>query len=140
MEKVSKQLMSTFWLATLLEIIIVVCYETNLMLEGGFAGNVTAEFIMVTVMELLTIIMIPIALKMIKYGAVRNIIKREGASGYYRVAMMRMCMIFLPMLVNTLCYYLFMNVAFVYMAIVLAISAIFVYPSKNRCEAETCEE
>ena len=42
-----------------------------------------------------------------------------------------------PMLINTLLYYVFMNVAFGYMAIIGLLSMVFVYPSKSRCEQET---
>ena len=111
-------------------------YECGVILEGGYAGYTTAEFIVATVMELLTIIIIPVALKMMKWGAVRIVIRNEGAAGYYRVALRRMWMLLIPMLANTLCYYLFMNVLFAYMAIILAISLVFVYPSENRCIAE----
>lgn len=142
MKKITKQLRITFFMFCLLELCIVACYEFGVILEGGFSGMMTAEFLTATVMELLTIIVIPVALKMIKYGAVRNIIKREREAGYYRMAMSRMWLLCVPMLANTLCYYLFMNVAFAYMAIVLAISLVFVYPTENRSvtEADLDEE
>jgi hypothetical protein len=40
------------------------------------------------------------------------------------------------MMVNTWLYYMFMNVAFGYMAIILLLSLMFVYPSKVRCEQD----
>lgn len=136
MKKITKQLRSTFWLFCLLEVCIVACYECGLYVEGGFAGNITSEFITATVMELLTIIIIPIALKMMKWGAVRAVIRNQKEAGYYRMALNRLWLLLIPMLANTLCYYLFMNVAFAYMAIVLAISLAFVYPTEKRAEAE----
>ena len=45
-------------------------------------------------------------------------------------------MLTVPMVVNTLLYYLFMNVAFGYLAIILALCIFFVFPSMSRCEAE----
>lgn len=136
MKETSKKLMSTFWLGIILELLIVCCYETNIMLEGGFAGNTTAEFIVATVMVLLTIIVIPIALRMIKYGVVQNLLRREREQGLYKASMMRMALLMVPMLLNTVCYYHFLNVEFAYLAIVLAISLVFVVPTVKRCEAE----
>ena len=45
-------------------------------------------------------------------------------------------MILLPMLANVVFYYLFMNVAFGYMGIILFLSACFILPTKARCEDE----
>lgn len=135
-KQLSKRLMSVFYTSVLLEIAIVTLYESEIILEGGMSGNKTAEFIVCTIMELLTIIVIPIALRMIKYGAVLNVIREKHEEGLYNVAMMRMVMLIIPMFVNTLCYYLFMNVAFAYLAIVLAISLFFIVPTHSRCCAE----
>lgn len=140
MKQLSKGLMSVFYAAVILELCIVALYETNIIIEGGFAGNVTAEFIVATVMELSTIIIVPVALRMIKYGAVRNIIRREKEEGLRKMALLRMAMLVLPLLVNTMCYYLFMNAAFAYMAIVLAISLVFIIPTETRCKIELEEE
>lgn len=140
MKQLSKRLMSFFYATAILELGIVALYETNIILEGGFAGNTTAEFLSATVMELLTIIVVPVALRMIKYGAVRNIIRREREEGLRKVCMLRLTMLMLPMLVNTMCYYLFMNVAFAYLAIVLAISLVFILPTEARCRMEMEED
>lgn len=131
--------MSLFVTSLLLEAVIVMCYETNIILEGGYAGNVTAEFITVTVMELVTIVSVPVALKMIKYSASQDIIRRKREDGLYKLASIRMALIVVPMLVNTLCYYLFLNVAFAYLAIVLAISLAFIVPTAKRCESEMAD-
>ena len=47
-----------------------------------------------------------------------------------------MLMLCLPMVANTLLYYIYMNVAFGYMAIILLLSLCFVLPTMARCEAE----
>lgn len=136
MKKISKRLMMLFAASLVLEVIIVLLYESQIILEGGYAGNNTAEFIVATVMELLTIIVVPVSLKMIKYGTVQSIIRQQREKGLYKVARFRMFLIILPMLVNTLCYYLFMNVAFLYLAIVLVITLVFIVPTEKRCEDE----
>ena len=45
-------------------------------------------------------------------------------------------LLLLPLLVNTLLYYMYANVAFGYMAIILVIVLPFVYPSMERCMSE----
>lgn len=136
MKQLSKRLMAAFWLGTILELLIVCLFETNFMLEGGLATNTTAEFIIATVMVLVTICAIPVALRMMKYGAVLNLIQREREEGLYKAAMLRMTLLMLPMLLNTVFYYNFLNVEFAYLAIVLAISLAFIVPTVKRCEAE----
>ena len=42
-----------------------------------------------------------------------------------------------PMLVDTLLYYIYMNTTFGYLGIILALCLPFVYPSLSRCEDET---
>lgn len=137
MKKTSKRLMSAFYLAVILELLIIVCFESDIILQGGFAGQHTAEFIIATIMELLSVIVVPIALRLIKYGAVQNIIRRDREEGLYKVSMLRMLLLIIPMLLNTLFYYHFLNVAFAYLAIVLAISLVFVIPTEKRCISET---
>lgn len=56
---------------------MVVLYETQIILEGGLAGDVQGEFLTVTIMELLTICSIPLALRLFKFKAVRSIIERK---------------------------------------------------------------
>ena len=51
-------------------------------------------------------------------------------------SLVRLEMILLPMLANVVFYYLFMNVAFGYMGIILFLSACFILPTKARCEEE----
>lgn len=142
MEQFRKKLKTVFCVGVIVEVAIVILYETGLLMEGNFATNTTAEFLIATVMDLATIIVIPVALRMMKYGAVQNIIREQREGGHYKVALLRLNMLMLPMLLNTIFYYYFLNVAFIYLAIVLAISLVFVVPSKKRCdqELEICSE
>jgi hypothetical protein len=49
---------------------------------------------------------------------------------------LRLSMLEVPLLANTLFYYIYMNTTFGYMAIILLICLAFVYPSMNRCLAD----
>lgn len=120
----------------ILAFLIIALYETNVILEGGMAGDVNAEFIITMAMELLTIAAIPVALKLFKIKHIEEYIKAKGVSGHYKMAMTRMHMLTLPMLLNIILYYAYMKVAFAYLAIILAISLIFIIPTKQRCDSE----
>ena len=55
---------------------------------------------------------------------------------YRRKAMLRLLLLGCPLLVNTFLYYLFMNVAFGYMAIILFLCLLFIIPTKERQQRE----
>ena len=54
--------------------------------------------------------------------------------------MIRLFILEVPMLVDTLLYYIYMNTTFGYLAVMLLLCLPFVFPSMNRCQAETSEE
>lgn len=136
MEILSKRLwaVSVLVLTTVLAVIIV--YETNILLEGPLSDDYNTEFLVVTLMELVTLAAIPCALRFMKFGVVRKRVFSKGVNGFAEMAIVRHLMILLPLMVNTVCYYLFMNVAFGYMAIILFISFAFITPTKNRFRNE----
>lgn len=136
MKETSRKLMIPYIGSIVLAAVMVVLYETQTILEGALAGDVQGEFLAVTVMELLTICSIPVALRLFKFRQVRGIIERKKAKGLYLMALVRMALICLPMLVNTLLYYQYMAPAFGYMAIVGFISMAFITPTVTRCESE----
>jgi len=112
-----------------------------LLPSGTMATNKNAEFLLATIMELLTLCAIPLALRLFKFKKVERQLTADGGS--FDVLMkwggLRMALLCIPLVVNTLLYYLFMNVAFGYMAIILLLSLFFIYPSLNRCIEETTE-
>ncbi|TGX83885.1 hypothetical protein E5358_01540 [Palleniella muris] len=136
MKETSRKLMIPYIGSIILAAGMVVLYETQIILEGGLAGDVQGEFLTATVMELLTICSIPLALRLFKFRKVRSIIEKEKEDGLFRMALIRMALICLPMLVNTLLYYLYMAPAFGYMAMVGFISMAFITPTVKRCDSE----
>lgn len=136
MKETSRKLMIPYIGSIILAAGMVVLYETQITLEGGLAGDVQGEFLTATVMELLTICSIPLALRLFKFRKVRSIIEKEKEDGLFRMALIRMALICLPMLVNTLLYYLYMAPAFGYMAMVGFISMAFITPTVKRCDSE----
>ena len=56
---------------------------------------------------------------------------------YMMLLAMAWLMLGVPMVVNTVCYYLYgFNVRFGYLAIILFLASCFIYPSRGKCEKE----
>lgn len=116
-------------------VILAVLFETSTLLCGELKGyDTSSEFVVTTIMELLTICVIPMSLRLFKFRKV--LCRLTSEESLLRWALLRMLLLCVPMVVNTLLYYLYMNVAFGYMAIVLFLCLAFVVPTKARCEWE----
>lgn len=126
-----------FWSSIVVCLAVVAVFETGLIAPFDVFSPQVA-FVVATVMELLTICVIPFALRFMKFGFVARRIKRaEGdeakMQACHKMTLYRLTMLTGLMLVNTLLYYLSaLTVAYGYMAIILLISLGFVYPSLSR--------
>ena len=118
-------------------LIVVVLFESNTLLEGSLADSKTNEFLVVTTMELLTLCAVRLALRLFKFKSVERSLKENGQQALLKWGTIRIMLIVVPMLLNVILFYLFGNVAFGYMAIILFLCLFFIYPTKSRCEAET---
>ena len=74
------------------------------------------------------------ALRLFRFSAVARQLTTTYA--LLRWGTLRLLMLCVPMVANTLLYYLYMNVAFGYMGIILLLCLAFVLPTKARCDAE----
>ena len=132
MTEVRNKLMALFVGIIVAALLIVVLFET-----GVLAGvNPQMEFAFLTVMELLTIAMIPLALRLLKFKNIENELRERHLEALKKWGALRLLLLELPLVLNTLFYYLFLNTSFGYMAIILLICMVFVYPSEPRCAAE----
>ena len=136
MDNVVKTLKVYFFAPIILALILVVLYESEIILPGSLKIGTQAWFIILTVMELLTIAVIPAALYLFKIKKVKEALKAEPVAAMKKYGVMRLLMLGLPLVANTDLYYMSMNVAFGYMAIIMLLVLPFVYPSKARCEEE----
>ena len=140
MKNVKNTLTVLLWTVLALALIVVVLFETDVLLFGYYAGSgQQAEFLLTTMMELLTLAVIPLALKLFKFKRVHADLVSRKAEALRKWGLLRLLMLLVPLLVNTLLYYAYANVAFGYMAIILVIVLPFVYPSMQRCLSETEE-
>jgi hypothetical protein len=131
-----KTLLLIFCIPLFVSLVVVVLYESDLLLPGQWTGDTTLEYGVSTAMELLAICVIPVALRLFQIKSVRARLTVQPVKGLITWGSLRLCLLTVPMMVNTWLYYMFMNVAFGYMAIILLLSLMFVYPSKVRCEQD----
>jgi len=137
MKKTKRSLLLIFSVFLLLSVVIVILFETDTLLPGTLAADKQSEFILATILELLTLGAIFMGLRLFKFKTVHEDLTTRKAPALMRWGSVRLLLLELPMLCNTLLYYIYMNTTFGYMAIILALCLPFVYPSEGRCKAET---
>ena len=137
METIQKKLQLIFWIPIVLSAIIIVSGELDIIPNGILAYDKQVEFVIMSMMEILTIIAIPVALKLFKFKAIANKLASDTLLHFERWGIVRLCLLNVPMVINLVCYYLFVGAGFGYLAIILFLSLFFVYPSLSRCYNET---
>ena len=127
--------MSIFWLPIAMALIFTIVCETETVVIDCETTD-TDEFLAVTLMELLTVTLLPAALYMFQTAGIRASLRHNQWKSLKLWGSLRLLMVTMPMLADTLLYYIYMNVSFAYMAIICVISMVFIYPSKTRCDNE----
>lgn len=136
MKETRNQLMAFFVFAIVFALAAVVAYETGFMESGLFAERKTSEFIIVSLMELLTLGGVFLALRLFKFNKVHDDLVAKKEHALFKWGLLRLALILIPMVGNTYLYYMFMNTTFGYLAIIQLLSLPFVYPSLSRCKSE----
>lgn len=140
MEKVSKYLKTAYFALIVIALLIVIVCETGIFAPGACGADKTTEFPVLTIMELLTVGIIPLSLYLFRIPSVNRALVDSPEESLRKWGLVRILMIGLTMVANTLLYYLFMNASFGYLAIICLITMAFVYPSVQRCKQETTPE
>ena len=137
--KTTKNILTAVMVGSIIvSILIVVLFETEILIPGIIAKDSQVDFLLLTFMELITICSIPIALRLFKFGFVQKNISSDSAMGLFKWGLVRMFLLCVPMMGNTLLYYISsLNVAYGYMGIICFICLVFVRPTMKRCLAET---
>ncbi|MBO4658402.1 MAG: hypothetical protein J5637_02145 [Prevotella sp.] len=137
MERTALRLKIPFYAALLAVVVVVVLFETGLIAEGVCASEKRMEYFTAVAVELFALLAIPLSLRMFKFGSIRRRLYagREHALSVWGTV--RILLLGIPMCVSTVLYYLFMNPSFGYIAVILFISMLFIYPSTERCVQET---
>lgn len=139
MKKTILLLRVAFLLPMAVCLVLIALFESGALLPGGRAGLYVEEFYVLSAMELLAIIAVPTALYMFRIGAVRRRLVAGRENALLRLGLVRILMMALPMMADTLLYYIYMLPSLGYLAIILFLSLFFVYPSKERCVGDITE-
>ena len=137
MQRTSKILKAELYAAIAVCMVIIVLFETNAIWEGAKADDATAQFAVLSMMELIVICSIPVSLRLFKVKSVKRKLTAHPEKALLLLGSLRLQMLCIPMVTGFLCYYLFMNVAFFYMSIILLLCLFFIYPSMERCKQDT---
>lgn len=122
-----KYLRILFIVSVAVPVVMAFLFECEILHSGVLAGMAQEEFLCTVSMELLTIVMIPLALRLFKAKDVERKTEEGDTAALKKWGTVRIIMITVPLAVNTLLYYLFMNTTFGYMSLILLICLPFVY-------------
>ena len=137
MKETKNQLMSVFVSGTVLPLMIVCIYETEVVVPGLLATDKQSEFLLTFLMELMTLGCAFLALRLFKFEKIHQELISDKAVALRKWGAIRLVLLLFPLWADTLLYYLYMNTTFRYLGIILVLCLPFVYPSESRCEAET---
>lgn len=113
-------------------VVIAALYELDILPSGILAGRPQDEFLSTISMELITIVFIPVALRLFKTKDVEKRLEEGDIKAFRKWGLVRILMITVPLVLNTLLYYSFMNTTFGYMALILLICLPFIYPAVRK--------
>ena len=140
MKKVSKQLMAFYVAQVALAVVAVIIFELDLLPVGVMAEDKQSDFILTFVMELLSLGGAFLGLRLFKFKAIHNDLVNRKEKAMWKWGMLRLLLLEAPMVINTLLYYIYMNTTYGYLAIIMLLCLPFVFPTLNRCLAETSED
>ena len=131
--KKTVNILRTLFIASVgIAVVVAALYELDILPSGVLADRPQDEFLCTIAMELVTIVFIPIALRLFKTKDVERRLGECDIRTFKTWSIVRILMITLPLLMNTLLYYLFMNTTFGYMALILLICLPFIYPATRK--------
>lgn len=131
--KKTVNILRTLFIASVgIAVVVAALYELDMLPSGVLADRPQDEFLCTIAMELVTIVFIPIALRLFKTKDVEGRLGEGDIRTFKTWSIVRILMITVPLLMNTLLYYLFMNTTFGYMALILLICLPFIYPATRK--------
>lgn len=122
-----------------LPFILVACYEGGVFQKGIYANNAQMDYIFQSIGILMTIGLIPFALRMFSLNLVKRIQElplQEALKSYRRWSDVRLSLLFVPAILNIQFYYLTMNTTGLFCAAMALIASLFCIPSVSRIQNE----
>lgn len=126
-----------FWIPVIIAITIALLYETETLIAGPLTDDKQLDYLAAIVMELAAIGLIPLALRMFKFKAIDNKLKAGKERALKTFGTVRILLLGIPLVIDTLLYYLLMNATFGYLALIILLCMAFIYPTAEKCEYET---
>lgn len=140
MKSISKRLVVIYMSLAAIALAIIILYETDILEAGVMEEQKQLEFILTAMMELISLGAAFMGLRLFKFKTVHNDLVNRQEPAMWKWGVIRLLILEVPMVIDTLLYYIFMNTTFGYLAVMLLLCLPFVFPSVNRCLAETSEE
>ena len=140
MKSISKRLVVIYMSLAAIALAIIILYETDILEAGVMEEQKQLEFILTAMMELISLGAAFMGLRLFKFKTVHNDLVNRQEPAMWKWGVIRLLILEVPMVINTLLYYIFMNTTFGYLAVMLLLCLPFVFPSVNRCLAETSEK
>lgn len=104
-----------------------------------WADDQHSSVVVQMVMILLTLGLVPLALRLFKFGKIAQALKKSPEQSLLKWGLIRLLVLGVLLIVNTLLYYMYAEMAFGYLAIVVLLTMPFVVPTIKRCQTETGE-
>ena len=105
-KQVQRILMTNFFFMVIVSLLLVALYETEILTPMEKLGaDASLMFGIMVVMELLTIVVIPMALKLFSLKMIRRKLVAQKGDALLVWGTARINMLCLPMLINTFMYY-----------------------------------
>ena len=140
MKKVSKQLTAFYIAQVALALVFIVLFELDVLPVGIMSEDKQSEFVLTALMEIVSLGAVFLGLRLFKFKAIHHDLVTREEKAMWKWGMTRLLILEAPMVIDTLLYYIYLNTTFGYLAIILLLCLPFVFPSLNRCLAETSDE
>lgn len=138
-KRILKWQIVAFILVWALPLVYALLHEAGLLSQGALAGDARMEYIFQTIGILMTIVLIPFALRIFNLNLVKRIqeLPLQQALKSYRIwADVRLALLVVPALINLQFYYLTLNNTGLFCAAMSLIASLFCVPSESRIKNE----
>lgn len=138
-KRILKWQIVAFILVWALPLVYALLHEAGVLSQGALAGDARMEYIFQTIGILMTIVLIPFALRIFNLNLVKRIqeLPLQQALKSYRIwADVRLALLVVPALINLQFYYLTLNNTGLFCVAMSLIASLFCVPSESRIKNE----
>ena len=138
-DKAGRRQLAAYFCTIGASLLLMILFETGVVSGGWLAVERQAEFVVATVMVLVTMGCAPLSLRFLHFKRVADAVNSGRWNVQGNVFIMRLLLLGIPMFTNTLLYYAFVSPRFGYMAIILLLCLLSLYPSDDKEKKEDCQ-